>query len=683
MLHRNNNNSATLTNDIFNNVRNEFYNQMYSNMNYSDADKRPAFIAFLNIDSNFKTFLQKEKLYFCSKCDLISLDRKNCSTCKIRCRSLYSTGITRGAQEHKAELSLYNSDLPSTQHVSKSISTKTNTSTNINTTTSTNTYTTSTQQTELYSTDQVTTEYKVNAFIASLNEHITENKRFIIPYIKRHLLDANNYQLFQKNGNVRFCNRCCITWHSFGNCGTCAKGAWIISTDGTVVCKSTFNKKRKKIVATSSSETSSDSIISDEIANQNDSVNIPGTHISKKQKSNEDVSSAVPVDEDTLIPNIEIKEENNMEQVPVALDTVIASFKDIMRTKLGNMPEDNCGHIAEYVIECLKALISGGKIPDGNIITTASDLSTTDKSIALKPVKVKTEKGTKTKKTQMRIHNSFVHQTQTGLHQHLPPILVENVDEDINNPNRQFVDVEPTMIVQTPINVASLSTTLMKMAAEQNKILLVQVDLYRADLNKPAHVVIACASKDKIYYIDGGQFRHTGKFIFSDLNDLYKFSPYLSKKAKGEFYENCYCLVRESLSTTKLQPKTASNSITNVSIFKSDAQNFKQLHIRKILRDLMKLNLTQNLSSLHEELSKFTNELNEYFREVNLKTQLQHILSTTLPTDILEMQMLMQKIKLVHTALTSMHISTDAGWKFLCVVCVSKFQQLTKNQPTV
>lgn len=667
---------------------NRFAKKLFENISEEDIAQIPYIMEVLKKKVNFDHFQSMGRLNFCNNCNTINLKNTVDCSCGTRFRVLANSG---------ASLSHRHFSVVIKNTKSTDIHPKKNAASLLPGLILPEEY--ETKKEKILSDDTILNEERLKV-IANLEKNISATDRPKLNSIVNLLKNDLFFKIFYNQKKLFVCTNSCCDFLSFSSHKTCPKCAGLYSAiliSGKSVCYlAHINNVNLEKSSNNGAQATQQSPSADQNKRKSAQPHVIAEteeNNSKRQKVNDGENNALTATNSPLNPAIQIKEESDTELVPIELDPIITTFKDIMITKLGNMPEDNCGHIAKYVIASLKALITGENIPEETITTTASDLSTTDKSIAVHPVKIKTEKGVATKKTQPRILNSFVHQTQAGLHQHLPSIQVEDVDQAQNNTKRQFVDLEPSMLAQMRIKVDSLSSKLMKMAAEQNKILIVQVDLYRTDPNKAAHVVIACASKDKIYYIDGGQFRHMGKFVFTDLQDLYSFSRPIVGQTKGEFYDDCFCLVRETLSTTKVKRKekpqhtTINNnnrqtSVTNVTLFKPEAVNVKQFAIRKILRDLTLLNLSDPVS-LPVQLAKFTKQLNDYFLETNLKTQLQQILFDALSFNIKEMQLLIEKIKLINTSLVNMNLSNEPGWRLFCIVCVSKHQQLMKNQPKV
>lgn len=184
----------------------------------------------------------------------------------------------------------------------------------------------------------------------------------------------------------------------------------------------------------------------------------------------------------------------------------------LFKTRLGNNAEQNCAHLVEYTLECIKALLNGREPVKRTVTTEPSESSST---LQRKIFAVKKENGAV--EAQLLTTKHIPNPSLTGLYSHLPYPTIPFVDTTTSQ-STFLIDVDNRQPHRIRVNNNLLNETLKREAKNRNEIIYGDICLSYLT-NKIGHVVAFVTDGDFIYYFDAQLFNgltRSGIITFDD-----------------------------------------------------------------------------------------------------------------------------------------------------------------------
>lgn len=276
----------------------------------------------------------------------------------------------------------------------------------------------------------------------------------------------------------------------------------------------------------------------------------------KKRKHNSEAESAAAASSSSSIPAVSLSSFSLFSQAVIKLEKCGASVEEIMNNmrafikskRDGNNADSNCGFLTEHSILALVNLLQGKEISDRDI-PTKSSLDSTESIIHRSLVSIKNEDGERVRK-QLRTSYSAACVNGDGLHSILPakevPLLTltENAVSEST-----MIDIDAKEIPRTKIKTHDLEKQLMSIAQTKNRVLVGHITLARLSKKDVDHALAFCATKDKIFFVDGQFYdgiTKQGDPILENLNQHFEFITQ-NKSSSGDFADDCFYLIHHEL----------------------------------------------------------------------------------------------------------------------------------------
>ena len=251
--------------------------------------------------------------------------------------------------------------------------------------------------------------------------------------------------------------------------------------------------------------------------------------------------------------NKKIKEEVVEGEYP-SLETVVSVAIDEIRKLMiekreNNNAANNCAHLVKYIIQALDNKLQGKPIIDEEI-SVESSINEDENTAFLGYVPIKAEHSQR--KKELRTTVVIAHRTATGLNSILPnqESLIFLDKEDGEPRIIPYVDLASESIVKKRVKLSDLEPVLKTQAADKACVLVGHIGLACIGKNPESHVLVFCATSEKVYYIDAQFYNgieHTGDPILTDLVSNFSFTTQYDPIPRGRVADDCFYLVHHEV----------------------------------------------------------------------------------------------------------------------------------------